>query len=347
MKATTLILIPALACLAHADTIRMRNGTEYEGEVVSEKDDHYVVKIQVTKSIRDERKIPKSEILEIVAEKKDEIAFDEIRGYVPTPDLLTLKQYDQRIADVEKFMSTYPKSSHLKDADKLLKTLDAEREVVAAGGLKFEGNMIKASERTSKAYPLDARIAAAKVVEYGDAGNTTAALRAWSDLEQRFGSSSAYADSIPYVLKMMSDHLKKIERSLSTYDQRVKEREDGLTRIAQRDQERTKRAIADQSAAYTAKLAQEKEEKVKWPSLDPYHKQPMSETKRMLESEITKLDRFDPARLPNGEDAWNNAWQAVNGSADPQEATKAISEARSARLPDEYIIILESRAPKK
>lgn len=347
MKSTALLLIPTFACIAHADTIRMRNGTEYEGEVVTENDDHYVVKIQVTKSIRDERKIPKNEILEIVAEKKDEIAFDKINALVPTPDLLTLAQYEKRTEAVESFMKEFPESGLLEDADALLKVLDGERAVVAAGGLKFEGKMIEASDRASKAYPLDARIAASKVTNLGNAGDITGALRAWSDLQDNFSSSQAYLDTIPYAKSMMTSYLKTIDRNLSTFDARTKKRMDGLASIDQRDRQRTERAIADESAAYERKIAKEKEEKIKWLSLDPYHKGPMSDTKRLLETELGKLERLDTAKIPDGDAAWNDAWETLSGSPDREAVSAAISTARSARLPTEYIEILEAKAPTR
>jgi hypothetical protein len=347
MKPTALLLIPALTCLAHADTIRMRNGTEYEGEVVSEKDDHYVVKVQVTKSIRDERKIPKNEILEIVAERKDEVAFDKIKALVPTPDLLTLEQYEHRTGAVEDFMKEFPKSRLLGDADALLKVLDSERAVVAAGGLKFEGKMIGSSERAAHAFPLDARIIASKVTGLGDAGDITGALRAWSDLQDQFSTSKAYLETIPYAKSMMTSHLRSIDRSLTTFDARTKEREDGLASIDERDRERTKRAIADAAAAYEAKIAKEIEERIKWPSLDPYHEGPMADTKRLLETELAKLERLDTTKIPDGDAAWNEAWTTLNGTPARDAASAAISAARSARLPAEYMEILEAKVPTK
>ncbi|MFC7337171.1 PTPDL family protein [Haloferula chungangensis] len=344
MKPISLLLLPILTCMAHADTIRMRDGSELTGEVVTEKDDHYVVKVQVTKTIRDERKIPKKDILEIVAEKKDLLAFEEIKSLVPTPDLLTLEQYDQQTAKVENFMKEFPQSRLLKDADALLKTLDAEREVIAEGGLKFEGKMVQASDRAAHAYPLDARIAAAKVV---NAPDTTQALRAWTELESKYGSSKAYLDAREYARKLMLTHLRAIEKSLDSYDQRMKDREAGLARIDERDRDRTKRAIEEQNAAYLAKVAKEKEENVKWPSLDPNHKGPMMETKRLLEMELSKLDKLDPSKLPDGDKAWNDAWSVLSsGGTDRQAASTAISAARSARLPAEYITILEAKIPE-
>ena len=344
MKPALFLFLPALACIAHADTIRMRDGTEHEGEVVADKGDHYVVKIQVTKSIRDERKIQKSDVLEIVAERKDEIAFDEIKPLVPTPDLLTHQQYDQRIAMIDGFMKAFPDSNLIKEADAILKTLDSEREVVAAGGLKFEGKMIQASDRASRAYPLDARITAAKVTESKD---PTSALRAWSELESKFGVSQAYRDTIPYAKRLMINYLKSVEKSLETIDARIKERDDGLARIDERDRERTKRAIDEQSAKYKALIAKEKEERIKWPTLDPYQKDPIMETQRLLKSEIAKLDKLDLSKTPDGDQAWTDAWDALNTGSDRQAGTTAISAARSARIPQEYITILESKLPEK
>lgn len=346
MKSITTLLAASLTCASLADTIRMRNGTEYEGEVVSEQDDHYVVKIQVTKSIRDERKIPKNEVLEIVAEKKDEVAYEKIKDLVPTPDLLTVEDYDTRISAVESFLRTYKDSSYVKDADKILEVLDAEQGELAKGGIKFEGKMIHASDRESRAYPLDARIAASRVTSLANAGDTIGALRAWSVLEDDYSSSTAYRETIPFALKLMQAQLSYVNRNLETIDQRIEKREDGLAQIPVRDRERSKQAIDEQTAAYEARIAKEKKDGVDWLTLDPYHKDPLNEAKRKLEQEIQKLRKLDPSSLPDGDEAWSEAWKTVNGAADRAATTNAIAAARSARLPAKYISMLEARAPK-
>ncbi|MEM9236197.1 MAG: PTPDL family protein, partial [Verrucomicrobiota bacterium] len=224
MKPAIVTLVAALTCASFADTIRLRNGTEYEGEVLAEKDDHYVVRIQVTKSIRDERKIPKTEVLEIIAEKKDAADFEAIKDLVPTPDLLSLEDYEKRTSAVEKFLATHSKSRLAKQASEILKTLDKEREAVAAGGIKFESKIIQSGDRQSRAYPLDAQIAAAEVKRLSEARDFTGALRAWTKLEKDFGSSSAYKDLVPFAHKLFTSQKAALDKSIASFEERLNKR---------------------------------------------------------------------------------------------------------------------------
>jgi hypothetical protein len=347
MKTRLVLLLPLLSIASSADTIRLRNGTEYEGVVLREEGDDYVVSVQVTKSIRDERRIPKRDVLEIVAEKKDEVAFERIKSLVPTPDLLTLEDYVERVNAVEGFMSKFNKSSYLREADKMLKVLDEERKIVADGGMKFEGKMIDGDERAASAYPLDARIAASEVKEFGDAGDLLGALRAWETFEKEFSGSSAYREMIPYAQRVMRTQLSKVNQLLDTFDARVAERESGLERIPQKDRARSEAAIAAEAANYERLVEAEKKAGIKWPSLSPWHKSPLQATKSRLEQEIKRLQKVDPSSIPDAEAAWKEAWDVMNGSPDSSAASSALSAARSARLPERYIEMLEKKAPSK
>lgn len=349
MKKTALFLLLSslLALQAGADTIRLRNGTALEGKVISEDADSYQVLVQVTKSIRDQRKIPKADVLEIVAEKTDEVAFEKIKDLVPTPDLLDTAQYDKRVEAVEKFMSDHSGSKLLKEAGAMLKVLDAERKTVAEGGVKFDGAMIEPEDHRTQAYPIDSRIAAERVRRQGDSGDLVGALRAWDALEKEFGSSKAYIETIPYALKLMRTQLATVNRDLSSFDDRVKKRNDGIERIDASDRPRTERAIADETAAYLRRVDSEKKATLRWLSLHPFEKGPMDDAKRLLESEIKRLSSLDPSKVPDGDAAWTEAWKVLSGTPTPQEATAAISAANSARLPKAYIDLLSAKAPAR
>lgn len=330
---------------AFSDTIEMKDGTTYEGTVVKEDGEDYIVEIQVTKSIRDERRIPRADVLRIVAERKDETDFEALPKLVPAPDLLTEAEYDSRISQVEQYLRKYPRSPKKAEASKILDQLEAERKAIIGGGVKFGGKMISAAERNPQAYALDARIAAAKVERHGDAGEMLPALRAWTDLEKEFQGSTAYQDTAPYAVKLMRAYLNTVNEALAGFDARVKERETGLSRMSTADRTRSSEAIADDLAAYQRRVDAEKAAGIKWLSLDPYAKQPMEETKRMLESEIRRIENLSPASLPKIEAAYAEAWEAMTKSgATQQEVDAAYSKARGSQVPAKYLEILASGA---
>ena len=345
MKPSLLAIAPFALSIGLADTIRLKDGTEFEGYVLSEEGGEYLVAVQVTKTIRDQRKIPKADVLEIIAEKKDELAYEKIKDLVPTPDLLELEDYDKRIEAVEDFIEEFGSSSLAEKASEMLKTLDQEREVIREGGVKFEDEMIPGDERDQKAYTLDSEIAASKVEKLASLGQKTQALRAWEELQSGFPTSRAYLDTIPLAIKLMQSLQTSVESQLATLDERLKKRADGIARIPEKDRARSQQAIDEVSAAYERRVAQEKEAGIKWLSLDPFHKEPLNATQTRLRQEIQRLERLDTAQIPDGDNVWRESWETLSGSPTMDEARKAVSNARSARLPEPYLKKLEAKMP--
>jgi len=341
--AATLLL---LAAGLHADTIRLSDGRELEGEILREDGDEYVVRVQVTATIRDERRIPKDQVVEIIEEKMDEAAFEAIASLTPTPDLLEVADYEQRIRQVEKFIEGHPDSPLIEQAEEVLKTLDEEVAIIRQGGLKFDGEMIEAEERARHAYAIDARIARRRVERLARAGNLVEALRAWERFSTDFRGSEAFTDSLPFARRLVGSQLARVSESLETFDQRVAERKAGLERIPPRDRDRTERILAEESAEYLARVQREKAAGVRWPSLDPYHKEPLETTREQLEDEQAKLNTLDPAKLPDTQQAWDEAWETLDNEPTPEAAREALEEAGRAGLPEDYLKQLEALAPE-
>lgn len=333
--------------LVHADTIRMKDGRELEGIVVSDEGDEYVLLVQVTKTIRDQRRVAKSEVLEIVAEKKDAAAFEALTDVLPAPDGLDTAGYDARIARVKDFLKGFPDSRHVRKVEPMLAALEQERSIVAAGGIKFEGRMLGADERQANAFTLDSQVVAAKVDEAIAAGQRIAALRAWDDLQKDFPTSRACLAAMPKILVVMKAQLDAITQELETIDQRTSDRSANLERVPEKDRARARQAIAEQSADYLRTIEEEKEQGIRWISLDPFQKEPLDRVKSLLEAEIRRLESLDTSKIAGGDEAWSRAWTVLNGNPDEAAARQAVSDARSAGLSPKYLALLEAKIPAK
>lgn len=348
MKLITRLVLASVVCsFASADTIRLRDGSEYEGIVVAEEEDEYVVMVQVTKTIRDERRFKKTDVLEIVGEKKDEKAFEEIKDLVPVPDGLTKEQYESRIDKVEGFLEQFPDSGRLtREAKKIHDTLFEESKVIAAGGVKFDGKLIPASEKAANAYTLDAQMVATELKEHADAGRRVEALRAWDLLQKDYLGSRAFLSALPVIQNVAARQLSAVENELESFDERVAERQESLQRVPERDRDRIESAIQAEGAAYLRKVAEEEEKGIRWLSLDPFQEDQLEDAKRLLEREVENLERLDTSRLPQPDTAWSEAWKTLNGNPTREEAREAYSSARSAELPERYLQMLEAKMPE-
>jgi hypothetical protein len=340
-------ILPFLAiATAAADTFELKDGTKFEGAIVKEEGSDYIVAVQITKTIKDEKRIPKADVVKHTAEKKDETDFEDIAVLVPTPDLKSAESYASDLRKVEAFIKKYPDSPKKKDAAKIIDTLGDELAVIKDGGVKFGGKMISASARAPKAYGLDASILAQQLTESGDKSDYLTALRAWTKLETGFPGSKAYRDNIPYVVKLMRAYQGVVTTALGGLDARVKARASGLAGMDGSNRSRSEQAIKEEQDAYLARVTKEKAEGTKWLSLDPYVKAPLDETKRYLDTEIRRLETIDLTYASKAEEAYDEAYAAVTKpGATKQDVDTALSKARSANIPPAYIEILTKAAP--
>src|SRR5688572_18108226 len=87
-------VLPALiVATAAADTFEMKDGTKLEGTILREEGSNYVLRVQGSKSIKDERVGPNSDVVKPVRERKDGTQFQELSKLVPTPDLKSAGSY--------------------------------------------------------------------------------------------------------------------------------------------------------------------------------------------------------------------------------------------------------------
>jgi aspartyl/asparaginyl-tRNA synthetase len=150
----SLLAFVFVAAQAGADTITLKDGKVLEGKILKTEGDNYVIEYQVTKSIKDVKKVPKADVAKIVEIKLDDKAFEAIAKLVPTPDLLTADEYAERMQAVKAFLTKFPTGTKKKEAEAILKTLTDEAAKVAAGGRKFDGMMVSGTDYRANAYDM-------------------------------------------------------------------------------------------------------------------------------------------------------------------------------------------------
>lgn len=351
MKMTQKFLRPLVAFVAAlaashapADTIILKNGTKFEGRIVKEDPDSYLLEIQVTRSIRDERRIAKADIEKIEKVDPSEALFtNELAKLGNTPDLLDEAGYQARIRKLEDFLKEYPASKHNRAARELLAKLEAERSLVAAGSIKLNGRMISPSERQADAVGIDAAILAAKMQRAAEAANFLEALRAFETLEKDAPGSKAHLEAIPLAGRLLTNFRSQINASLASLDQRLAERKVGLERMPAPDRARAQAIFDQQAKEFQARLTAEKAAGIKWLSIDYSDKASLSDTLRRIDTESNRLERTDTSRLGPSDQLYRDAWKQLE-TADPKEAKSLLDSVKRLKLPDRYISALEQRA---
>ncbi|MBK1854850.1 hypothetical protein JO972_07755 [Verrucomicrobiaceae bacterium 5K15] len=345
---TLLLLTGICTSSLTADTIILKTGDQYEGKVLSEDASSYLVEINVTKSIRDERRIPKDKVKEIVKTSAAEKNFKALGQLTPTPDGLSIEHYNERIKAAKDFLRLHPREKQSEAVKASLATLEKEAEVITDGGLKLDGKLIPASDIESDAYEIDARLLAADFVALAKQGQHQQSLRKWETLENDYGASEAYAKYLPLAARIMSAYQKYLDTQLKTLDARLEKRQSVLTSLSDNDRSRAERTISLKKAKYEALIEkEEKELRTRWLTLDPYDEDALKYNHRSTETELKALSKVDTSSIKMAGPTYRKAYTAIN-DGEVEEASKLIRELSSSyRLPEKYTSKLTTQLEEK
>lgn len=334
----------AIPMTATADRFILKDGTTLEASITRETPDSYVLEVQVTKSIRDERTIAKSDVVKIEREEPDLKAFETIAKMVPTPDLLTDEEYGVRINAVQKFIKDFPTSSKIKEAKVMVSTLKSESGQIASGGIKLNGAVTSPADYQLNAYDLDARVEEARIRTLVNRGESLAALRAYSEFCRNFQSTSSFGSLNPLMMQVIKNHVAEAKDALLTLDARLKKRAAGLVQMSSEDRRITDSAIKEEDAANEARFKAEKDAKLDWVTISPYSKSTLEETVRFGDAEISRLSNIKVAVGQDGGRAWREAWAIIRNGGTPVAISAAITQARSLGVSSKYMAMLDEAA---
>ena len=344
-------LPPAIAafcsCLiltAAADTFELKDGTKLEGKILREDATSYVLEVQVTRTIKDERVVPKDEVVAIHRETADLKEFEKIAALVPVPDMLTAEQYASRIRSVEKFLAAHPSSGKSRDARKILETLKTEANEILAGSVKISGKFIPPAEYSNNQLEIDARMQELRIREVIGQGHLLTALRAFIAFDQQFAGTQPHAELLPLIIQAINSHLAETKQLLATFDSRAQQRQAGLDRMAPDSRRATADAIAEETANIQRRFEAEKAAKIGWVTIAPYFRPSLEETLTFGQQELTRLRATSSTPPADKGKVFRDTLSKIRGTSDATTVTQALSEARNAGIPQKYLDILDAAA---
>ncbi|MCX6846735.1 MAG: hypothetical protein NTU84_09300, partial [Verrucomicrobia bacterium] len=302
----------------------------------------------VSSSIKDERAIPKDEVLLVRRSTVVNNDFAKISKLVPAPDLLNRREYERRMGLVEKFLKIKPEPEESNQAREMLATLKSEANEVLNGALKINGKMVGADDYRQDAYDMDARVAEIRIRRTVEAGAYIEALRAYEIFERDFSNSEVHHNLAPLMRQVVRAHVSELDEMLSTLDARIRERDIGLQRmsaIARRDAEL---AIADEASQLEAINKAEKDAKAAWLTVDPFLRKSIEEGLSHARKEEAKFAPVAALKAADGGRIFRDALLLVR-SADKNSPSvaAAIEMVKAAMLPERYIALLQAEADAK
>ncbi|HRJ11500.1 MAG TPA: hypothetical protein PLP58_23175, partial [Prosthecobacter sp.] len=269
------IALLALLCgtsLLRADYLIMKNGDKVEGTILSETPDAVRMKYRLTPKIWDEKDFPRAEIDQVVKQRPEEVEIVELRKILPTEDLLTADKYEQIIQDrLRPFVNQYKDTPEAKEAEGIIATLQDEKKKVSDGGIKLEGKWLSAAEARGEEYNIEAYKLLAKMRAHMAAGDWLEALRVFENFSKKkpgYTGSTYYPAAITEALASMEKWevlLSKMGQEQPALD---KTRKDGLKKLEEADQARTKAAIEEERAKWQAQAEADRRAQIGW--IAPY-----------------------------------------------------------------------------
>jgi hypothetical protein len=327
-----------------SDTFKLKDGTTLEGKIIRETPEDYMLEVQVTKSIKDERKVSKADVVKYTRDQPDLKAFVSLQKLVPTPDYLTAALYAADIAGVEKFLKTYSASPKAKDAKVILETLKKEQALVTAGGMKVGGKMIAPEEYKANAYELDARVQEMAIRSLIASEKSLSSLRLFAEFDRDYPTTLAHGALAAGIMEVIVSYTAEAKESLSTLAARLVERDSGLRQMAEEDRGATKAAIEEEDAEAEAIYQAEKKASQHWVSTSLFHKASLEEAVKFGEAEIARLSKTTAVPGVEGGNCYRELYSAVNGGGSLAAVTTAVTAAKAALVPPRYLAPLEAAA---
>lgn len=339
----SILLIAGLMPLACADTLQLKDGTKLEGKILKEDPQSYLVEVMVTKSIKEEKTIAKTDVVKIDRVKPEEIAFAALSKLAPAPDLLGAGEYQVRISKLEKFLKEFPTGTTAAKAKAMIDELAKEQAAVAEGGVKLNGTIIPAAERDANKVELSARAAELAIRAHVQASEWLPALRKFSEFERDYSTTLPFKESLPVVKQAIEAYRSQVNEAIASLPKRLEDRKVGLERMTSEVRNGSMRAIEEQNAAVEKRYADEKKAGVKWVTPDLFHKASLDDASRFADQELKRLQTLKTDAKIDAGKAWRDAWAAVHGS-DAKAVTTAMTDVKAAKIAPELVAELETIA---
>ncbi len=328
-----------------ADVLTMKNGEKIEGDILREEGENFVVEVEVTPNIRDEKIIPRIEVLKVEKTPEHEKVFKKIAELSPAPALLPTKGYDERIGMLKKYIEIFPDSPKVTKVQEMIKSLENELVLIKGGAIKFDEGMITAEQYEANAYEYDARVAEISIRDAVARRDYLMALRGFDSYEMSFGEADGNVGLATLMLQVLGAYRQSIAESLATYESRMATKQAGLARMTLSARAKSQLALDAEQSKLAQRLKEEKAEQIKWITPDSFYKESLVEAEKQASAEIARLDNLEAKVDQPLADFYRKTWEKLKEASEEERETM-INDANERDLPEAYLEKLKERAEK-
>ena len=223
-----ILILPALAASALADTVTLKSGERIEANIARETATAITLEIQVSSGITDERIVQKADVAKIDRIAPDETAYRAVMNYLPGKNSLTAAQYEAVLTALKNFATKFPASQHVADVQHAILAFETEKKRADAGELKLDGIWLTRQDVQKQRVQVGGAQAFNAMKNANAAGDAIGALNAFALLEKNFPGAKVMPDAIQLARQILVALKPTTDRALETYKIKKTETEQGF-----------------------------------------------------------------------------------------------------------------------
>ena len=329
-----LLLIPLCFPLTThgSESIELQDGTKVEGKILSVTAENVTIEVQTSPTIRGAKSYPRADVAKIRRAGQDDIAFEDIARITAPATADNASVYETLLQPVRQFMQDYAYSKHMPQARQLVATLESERDRIAAGEVKVDGEWVAADASPSDRAELDGRVQLSKMKAAAD---PSVSLAAFEVLEKNNKTSSSYPEAVKVAMDSIEKLRANIVRARTELERRTAEQEQGLKLASEDRRLQIEAGLAQEKAAMQAQINRVKQSGGKWLPVLPDEKV-LGDLAKLADSEEARLARIETTKLSGAVEAARTARQQLD-AGDLGGAKASLDEAQ--RLWSAYALL--------
>ncbi len=302
---TALTLISPIA----AETITLKDGTQFEGTITAETDTIAMVTVNVNDKIKEERVINKSDILTIIKNTSEIADYKKLANLLPTPDNWTEADYSKVITkQIDPFLKEFKTSPFIGKVKGIKETLTAEQKKLSEGSVKVKDVWYTKDEQAKDQIEFDSISDLREGVKLAKTGRFAQALNILDKFTTVYAHTSNSLEAIDAREQTINAFEKQIKKKLANHKELVSA---NRAKLKAMDREEARQVRSEMKAAagrYKDFVsAQKKQKDSRWLSINDLHKSEMTRNLKLIESEKSKGIKT----VANAAEAYRKAFMAL------------------------------------
>ncbi|MEO6054408.1 MAG: PTPDL family protein [Chthoniobacterales bacterium] len=257
--------------LLFGDVVQLKSGEKVQGNILMTTADEVIVEINISPTIKDERKIPRSQIARIDTQGPDELAYDKIKDLVPADTILDPSYYDEVLrSKLDPFLSDYAYSRRVTEVRKTREAFLADKaRMEKTQEVRFEGAWLNKAQYEKDRYQIDARALLERMQTAAAKDEYPLILNLYERMKQDYPKASSFPDAVVLAKDSLNTLDKMTSALLVKLDYDDKKREQQLIISTAAEQQQVRQALANQKVATDAAVEQSRKTGVKYIGLYP------------------------------------------------------------------------------